>query len=546
MTSLDINKFFPEQLKITDISETKEKIIIELVSQTKQGICPCCGVVSEQHHGTYFRKVKDLPMMGKAVTLQIKAFEYNCEEPDCDVTSFAETIDGFLNHYSRKTERLADLICAIALETSCEGCSRICKAMNITISPDSVIRLLIRRYETQPEQVCSSTIGVDDFAFAKRKTYGTIIVDEETHKPVAVLEGRDKNTLKKWLEHNKHVKAVTRDRASAYASAIEETLPAAMQIADRFHLHQNLLEAVRGALNGNIPATVKIPVNTEGFDDESEDEAVKKLPDDVENHIQTGRLSAKKVKLYEEIHKLSEAGYSIRKIERTLNCSHRTIAKYMSGEMISVCSSTLFSGVDKYHDQIVRALSEGKCRSVLYRELQAIGLTCGKTAAYDYFNLVAKLYDIELIPLENCSPKQKRLRKNIQKHIYISRKKIFDYLWFDEKLDIEPEYFEYLLNKYPIIISLKICIREFRVIFEKGYQSLLYSFINKYKESSVKLIKKFAESMEKDLEAIENAVSSPLSNGFVEGTNSKLKMVKRTMYGRCGCRLLAAKLLFKV
>ena len=214
--------------------------------------------------------------------------------------------------------------------------------------------------------------------------------------------------------------------------------------------------------------------------------------------------------------------------------------------MISVCSSSLVSGVDKYHDQIVRALSEGKCRSELYRELQAIGLTCGKTAAYDYFNLVAKRYDIELIPLESCSPKQKQLRKNIQKHIYISRKKIFDYLWFDEKLDIEPEYFEYLLNKYPVIISLKICIREFRVIFEKEYQSLLYSFINKYKESSVKLIKKFAESMEKDLEAIENAVSSPFSNGFVEGTNSKLKMVKRTMYGRCGCRLLAAKLMVRV
>ena len=144
--------------------------------------------------------------------------------------------------------------------------------MNITISPDSVIRLLIRRYETQSEQVCSSTIGVDDFAFAKRKTYGTIIVDEKTHRPVAVLEGRDKDTLKNWLEHNKHVKAVTRDRASAYASAIEENLPAAMQIADRFHLHQNLLEAVRGALTGSVPATVKIPVNTE----KSEDETVKK------------------------------------------------------------------------------------------------------------------------------------------------------------------------------------------------------------------------------------------------------------------------------
>ena len=83
------------------------------------------------------------------------------------------------------------------------------------------------------------------------------------------------------------------------------------------------------------------------------------------------------------------------------------------------------------------------------------------------------------------------------------------------------------------------------MIFEKGYQSLLYSFINKYKGISVKLIKKFAESMENDLESIENAVSSPLSNGFVEGTNSKLKMVKRTMYGRCGCRLLAAKLMVR-
>ncbi|NFB73608.1 transposase, partial [Clostridium butyricum] len=33
------------------------------------------------------------------------------------------------------------------------------------------------------------------------------------------------------------------------------------------------------------------------------------------------------------------------------------------------------------------------------------------------------------------------------------------------------------------------------------------------------------------------------SNGFVEGTNSKLKMIKRTMYGRCSKKLLAAKLM---
>ena len=276
MKELELQRFFPEQLEIKNIIYTSDKIIIKMTSHSKSGVCPCCGVVSERYHGTYIRKIQDLPILGKAVTLQITAYEYDCEEPECSVSSFAETIGGFLDHYSRKTERLADFICTTALETSCEGCSKICKAMNITISPDSVIRLLLRRYESQPEIECSSVVGVDDFAFAKRKTYGTIIVDEATHDPVAVLEGRDKETLKKWLKNNKHIKAVTRDRASAYASAIEETLPYTMQIADRFHLHQNLLETIRKVLNGSVPSTVKIPIDTEENELTSQKRNVKK------------------------------------------------------------------------------------------------------------------------------------------------------------------------------------------------------------------------------------------------------------------------------
>ena len=57
----------------------------------------------------------------------------------------------------------------------------------------------------------------------------------------------------------KQVKVITRDRASAYAKVIAEELPDAMQVADRFHLHQNLLEAIKKALNKEIPATINIP-----------------------------------------------------------------------------------------------------------------------------------------------------------------------------------------------------------------------------------------------------------------------------------------------
>ena len=71
----------------------------------------------------------------------------------------------------------------------------------------------------------------------------------------------------------------------------------------------------------------------------------------------------------------------------------------------------------------------------------------------------------------------------------------------------------------------------------------LYLFIEKYKNSDLKELSRLASGLEKDLSAVENAIASPLSNGFVEGTNSKLKMIKRTMYGRCGKELLTAKLI---
>lgn len=63
----------------------------------------------------------------------------------------AETYDGFVNAYSRMTQRCEDFICSIALETSCEGCSLICKELGIQISGDTIIRLLINRFEKQEE-----------------------------------------------------------------------------------------------------------------------------------------------------------------------------------------------------------------------------------------------------------------------------------------------------------------------------------------------------------------------------------------------------------
>lgn len=269
MSAADLNlqSFYPSELSITGVEESDNEIIIQMHSTSHEAVCHKCGTPLTKHHGTHRRKVQDLPILGKRVVLDMQIYDYQCTSSSCGSFAATETFGDFLSYNSRMTARLEDFICILAVETSCEACARIANSMNIKISGDTVIRLLIKKYKQQPAPIFGSVIGVDDFAFKKRHTYGTIVVDEATHKPVAVLDGRDGKSLKEWLQNNKHVRTVTRDRASAYAKAVEEVLPDCMQIADRFHLHQNLLEAVNKVLRRTIPATNPVPVENNDSSD---------------------------------------------------------------------------------------------------------------------------------------------------------------------------------------------------------------------------------------------------------------------------------------
>ena len=240
----------------------KKEIKIFMKSKTQMQTCPSCGKECRDYNSTYRRKIQDLPILGKTVYIHLTAYRYYCHNAKCQQKVFCETIDGFFGFKKRMTERLEDFVITLTLNTSCEGASRVCESIGINISGDTLIRMVIRK-ANEIKPVKTDMIGVDDWAYKKGSTYGTIIVDGRTHKPIDLLDGRDADTLKEWLKNNKQVKIVTRDRASAYASAISEILPKAMQIADRFHLHQNLLTAIKNVTAQQIPAKVKIMQSTE-------------------------------------------------------------------------------------------------------------------------------------------------------------------------------------------------------------------------------------------------------------------------------------------
>ncbi|MBW4640498.1 MAG: transposase [Gloeocapsa sp. UFS-A4-WI-NPMV-4B04] len=99
-------------------------------------------------------------------------------------------------------------------------------------------------------------LGVDDFAFAKRQSYGTILVDLERQRPIALLKDREANTLAQWLEQHQEIEVLSRDRSAVYRSGMDQGAPHAMQVADRFHLLQNLTQVLEQAL-GNQTAVLK-------------------------------------------------------------------------------------------------------------------------------------------------------------------------------------------------------------------------------------------------------------------------------------------------
>lgn len=256
-SSLDLSSFYPKECEIKQIIESDKDICIYLKSRTQKQTCPKCHQESVVYHSTYRRRLQDLPVLGKGVKIHLTAYRYYCHSKDCDQKVFSETINGFCGNYKRMTGRLEDFLIALAIQTSCEGASRISSHLGIKVSGDTIIRILLARVESI-ETVKTDMVGIDDWAYRKGATYGTIIVDGRTHKAIDLLDGRDGSTLKEWLKQNKQVKIVTRDRASAYAAAIQEVLPDALQIADRFHLHQNLMEAIKKVLAQELPDKIRI------------------------------------------------------------------------------------------------------------------------------------------------------------------------------------------------------------------------------------------------------------------------------------------------
>lgn len=232
----------PAAIRLEKIIQHPSSLTLVVLATQPEAECPRCHHPSPRVHSYYTRRVADLPWHGIAVRLSLRTRRFRCKNSLCTKRIFCERLPRVVAYYGRKTVRLEEALRLIGLLLGGEAGARATLKLAMAVSPDTLLRRV--RAAVKPCAPTPRVLGVDDFAFRRGQRYGTILVDLEKHCVIDLLADREAETLSTWLKAHPGVEVVSRDRSPSYAAAINEGAPAALQVADRFHLLMNVREAL--------------------------------------------------------------------------------------------------------------------------------------------------------------------------------------------------------------------------------------------------------------------------------------------------------------
>ena len=502
----------PAGLKIDSVEVGSGVVLLVARSGLTSAACPDCGVASCSAHSHYERRLADLPAHGRRVHLRVRIRRFRCHSPHCARKIFAERLDpSIARRFGRRTERLEGIVRHIGLALGGRAGERIAARLLVPASKDTLLRVV--RRGAAPTHSLPRVIGIDDWAWRKGHRYGTLICDLERRAVIDLLPDREPATAAAWLAARPSIKIIARDRGGGYGAAARSGRPEAKQVADRWHLIANAnaaflvavrrhMREVRRALGQSAidPATLTAAefIQYEGWRRRAEDEAA--------------------------VLALHREGVAIKEIVRRTGRSRKLVRDIVRGgrsEPFRPRASSLEPWLDR-----LSAEWSGDCRNgaELWRRLHASGFAGSLRVVTEWATRRRR-------DETGAAPRRCPAARALARLMTVARTK----LTRSEAIIVAR-----IEAVVPALVAARKLVDRFhRLIREKRTTDLDDWLV----DAAGSPIASFAKGVAADRLAVAAAIEEVWSNGQTEGQITRLKLLKRQMYGRANIDLLRARMI---
>lgn len=526
--NINLTSFYPyADICIESVEFSDNDVHIYAHGALDYGICPYCGSASHRVHSTYHRTVTDLPILGKRTILHLEMRKFFCPNQECRFKTFAEQPGNEIFRYRRRSRRCEVTVARMGLTGSSGTASRTLNVMSIPLSDSTVLRDIHRM--PLPVYPDIDQIGVDDWAFRKGCTYGSVIVNLRTGMIIDLLGDREAESFRVWLERHLQVLLISRDRSSDYSAAVASTGRFIKEVADHFHLVKNASDMITRIISEKYEDYRKLVSGERKANDTS--------------HGTNVLRQAK----FDQVKMLQARGMTKGEIAKATGIFNATVQMYMEMDVLPARKSNAQVDFSMHEPYVEQEYAKGRTLSAIFHDINGDGQYKSTGAYYRYFHYLSDGH--------RGPRKAEEKGKQAERVAEVSHKepllpihmigRIMDRSMRGKKLNEQESKMISQMMTLDWFATIYNAAAEFRELLKSNNPQRLDTWIETYEHSAITRLKRFVYGIKMDIKAIKNCILYPISNGITEGFVNKIKEVKRVMFGRAGLELLKRKLILE-